>query len=78
MKPEDNNEKLTEADVDGLIRSYGRVPTQKSNVAIITEIMNTTVEDLEQESVEQEEVRAERVEQAEEAQLDEEQDTDTL
>ena len=68
MKPEDLNKNLTEDEIDGLIRSYGRVSTQKSNVAIITQIMNTTVEDLEQESVEQ----------AEEAQLDEEQDTDTL
>lgn len=82
MKPEDLNKNLTEDEIDGLIRSYGRVPTQKSNVAIITQIMNTTVEDFEPESIEHEEVRSvqveevEEVEQVEEAQLQEEQDDD--
>lgn len=81
MKPEDHNKNLTEAEIDGFIRSYGRVSTQKSNVAIITQIMNTTVEDFEPEPIEHEEVLSEHVEQPkqeqpEEVELEEEQDDD--
>lgn len=73
MNTENNPDKFSGADTDRLIRFYGRVRTRKSNIALITDFMNVTVEEYEDmkdqshQSVEKVEAKAEQAEDLEES-----------
>ena len=85
MSTENDNEKITEADVDKMIRGYGRGASNSAKVSAITKIMNIDFDEYREaingsEAAESESKKNvdQMQAQAEEVELDEEQDIDRL
>jgi hypothetical protein len=78
MSTENDNEKITEADVDKMIRGYGRGASNSAKVSAITKIMNIDFDEY-REAINESEAKknVDQVQaQVEEVELEEEQDDD--